>query len=63
MIDKIKKFFEETRLEFRHVNWPSRNEAARLTMVVVILSLCLALFLGAFDYFFSYLVKIFVVKT
>ncbi|MBI4086171.1 MAG: preprotein translocase subunit SecE [Candidatus Liptonbacteria bacterium] len=63
MIDKIKKFFEETRLEFRHVNWPSRNEAARLTMVVVILSLCLAAFLGAFDYLFTYLLRIFVVKT
>ncbi len=63
MFGKIRKFFEETRLEFRHVNWPSRNEAARLTMVVVILSLCLAAFLGAFDYLFTYLLKIFVVRT
>ena len=59
MIGKIKKFFEETRLEFRHVNWPTRQEAARLTMVVMVLSLCLALFLGAFDYLFSYLLRMF----
>ena len=63
MIEKIRKFFEETRLEFRHVNWPTRSEAARLTMVVVALSLCLAAFLGAFDYLFAYLLRIFVVRT
>lgn len=63
MTGKIRKFFEETRLEFRHVNWPTRQEATRLTAFVVILSLCLAAFLGAFDYLFTFLLRIFVVKT
>lgn len=62
MFAKIKKFFEEARVELRHVNWPTRQEAARLTGIVIVLSLLLAVFLGAFDYIFSYLVRIFIVK-
>ena len=62
-MDRIKRFFEEARTEFRHVNWPTRQEAARLTGVVVFLSLGLALFLGAFDYLFTYLLKTFILKS
>ncbi|MEK7193370.1 MAG: preprotein translocase subunit SecE [Patescibacteria group bacterium] len=52
MIKKIKNFLEEARQEWRHVNWPTRQEAMYLTAVVVGLSLILAVFLGAFDYIF-----------
>jgi len=62
MFARIKKFFEEARQEFRHVNWPTRQEAARLTAIVIGLSLGLALFLGLFDYIFTNLVKAFVLK-
>jgi len=62
MFARIKKFFEEARVEFRHVNWPTRNEAIRLTAIVIGLSLGLALFLGLFDYLFTNLVKAFVLK-
>ncbi|MEK7110244.1 MAG: preprotein translocase subunit SecE [Patescibacteria group bacterium] len=63
MIKKIKTFFEEARTEFRHVNWPTRAEAARLTLVVIGLSLGIALFLGVFDYLFTYALKAFVLKS
>jgi preprotein translocase subunit SecE len=53
MFGRVKTFFEEARVEFRHVNWPTRTEAARLTGVVIGLSLALAVFLGAFDYLFT----------
>jgi preprotein translocase subunit SecE len=60
MFSKIKKFFSEARTEFRHVNWPTRKEATRLTLVVIGLAVGLALFLGAFDSLFSYLLKNFI---
>ena len=67
MFEKIRQFFEEAQAEFRHVNWPTRNEAIRLTLVVVVLSLILAFFLGVFDYSFvaglNYLIKTFVVGS
>jgi len=62
MFEKIKKFFGEARQELRHVNWPTRKEAIRLTAVVVILSVGIAVFLGAFDYLFSFALKTFVLK-
>ncbi len=60
MFDRIKHFFAESRTELRHVNWPTRREAIRLTAIVIGISLGLAVFLGAFDYLFSYLLKSFI---
>jgi preprotein translocase subunit SecE len=57
MFGSIKKFFLEARQELRHVNWPTRKEATRLTAIVIGIALGLALFLGAFDYVFSFLMK------
>jgi preprotein translocase subunit SecE len=62
MFARIKKFFEEARQELHHVNWPTRQEAVRLTAIVIGLSLGLALFLGLFDYVFTGLVKSFVLR-
>jgi preprotein translocase subunit SecE len=62
MLGKIKKFFEESRTEFRHVNWPTREEGIHLTIVVIALSISLALFLGFFDYIFTYIMRTFIVK-
>ena len=63
MIPKIRKFLDEARTELRHINWPTREEAIRLTGIVIILSLALAVFLGAADYLFSYLLRVFVVEV
>lgn len=57
MTARIRKFFEETRTEFRHLNWPTRGEAMRLTGIVVLLSLALAAFLGAFDSLFTFAIQ------
>ncbi len=62
MFGKIKKFFEESRTELRHVNWPTRDEAMRLTAIVIGLSLALSLFLGLFDYLFTGIIKSFVLR-
>ncbi len=60
MFERIKRFFEEAQQEFRHVNWPTRAEAIRLTSVVIAISLGLALSLGLFDYIFTELLRYFV---
>lgn len=62
MISRIKQFFSEARVELRHVNWPTREEAVRLTLIVIGMSVVLAAFLGAFDYFFTYLIKNFILQ-
>ena len=62
MFGKIKLFFEEARSEFRHVNWPTRAEGMRLTGIVIFISFLLAAFLGAFDYLFTSLIKLFLLR-
>lgn len=62
MFHKIKKFVRESREELSHVNWPARQEAIRLTTIVVGLSVGLAAFLGVFDYSFTTLVRVFIVR-
>ena len=62
MFDRIKQFLAESRNELRHVNWPTRAEAIRLTGIVITISLMLAVFLGACDYIFTYIIKNFIVK-
>jgi len=61
MFAKIKNFFAESRQELRHVNWPTRQEAVRLTSVVIGIALGLALFLGFFDFVFTNAIKSFIV--
>jgi preprotein translocase subunit SecE len=57
MIQRIKKFFTESWTELRHVNWPTRQEAIRLTGIVIGMSIGLAIFLGVFDYLFTTILK------
>ncbi|MDP2624893.1 MAG: preprotein translocase subunit SecE, partial [Candidatus Peregrinibacteria bacterium] len=40
--------------ELRKVTWPTKEQAIRLTIVVLIFSLIVALALGVLDYGFSY---------
>jgi len=60
MFARIKRFFLESRQELRHVNWPTRDEAIRLTSIVIGISLGLALFLGFFDYLFTNAIKLYI---
>lgn len=52
MFERLKLFLQESRRELDRVNWPTRDETIRLTTVVIAISLSIAVFLGAFDYFF-----------
>jgi len=61
MWNRIKNFFEESRQEIRHVNWPTRAEAIRLTTIVIVIALGMALFLGFFDWLFTNIIKNFIV--
>lgn len=50
---KIVEYLKETRSELKHVSWPTRNQAIAFTIVVIILSLAVAFFLGFFDFIFT----------
>ena len=48
-LGRVQQFFREVAAEFRRVNWPSRAEVARSTLVVLAVVVILALYLGAVD--------------
>ena len=56
-MQSIKRFFVESWTELRHVNWPTRAEAIRLTSIVIGMSVGIAVFLGVFDYLFTTALK------
>ncbi|MBU6415476.1 preprotein translocase subunit SecE, partial [Patescibacteria group bacterium] len=45
------------RAELRKVVWPTREEAIRYTIIVIAISVGVALFLGAFDYIFHFILN------
>jgi len=53
MFEKIKQYFKEVRVEMAKVKWPTKNETVNYTMVVIGVSVAVAAFLGAMDYFFG----------
>lgn len=53
----ILTFLREAKVELARVNWPSQKEVIRYTLLVVVISLSVALFLGALDFLFSFLVE------
>ena len=53
MISKVKLFLQESQQEFKKVNWPTTRETARLTAIVIGMSLGASVFLGLLDFIFS----------
>jgi preprotein translocase subunit SecE len=52
-MSKIGEYLKDTRTELKHVTWPKRNQIVAYTLIVVVLSIIIAYFLGIFDFIFS----------
>jgi len=50
---KLVAFLKEVQIEVKKVNWPTRNEVVRFTLIILGTSLIVAAFLGAFDFLFQ----------
>ena len=61
-MDKITQFFKEARTELEKVNWPSKEQTINYTLVVIVISLATAAFLGVLDWVFETLLKTFILK-
>jgi len=58
MFGGIGNFLRETKQELNKVTWPSRTELWQSTLVVIVTTLMLALFIGVVDFFLSGIVRI-----
>jgi len=48
-VARVREFAQEVLAEFRKVTWPSRQELVNSTVVVVVVTVVLAFFLGGVD--------------
>lgn len=55
-------FLKEVRTELSKVIWPTRNQAVKLTAIVIGVSIVVAIFIGALDFLFTKLMEIFVAR-
>lgn len=47
------QYLKDTQGELRHVAWPTRVQTIVYTVIVILLSLFIAVYLGLFDYIFT----------
>ncbi len=46
-------YLKDTRSEMKHVSWPTKQQAVAFTLVVILISVGVAAFLGFFDFLFT----------
>lgn len=56
---QTREFLSETRFELRKVVWPTRQEAVRMTWVVVIAVVIIALIMSGYDAVIKWLLRLF----
>ncbi len=52
-MSKINNYFKETKAELKHVVWPGKRLTVLYTIMVLVISILIAYFLGVFDFIFS----------
>ncbi len=58
---QIIDYIRESKAEFAHISWPTRHQALGFTVLVVVLSILTAVYLGLFDTLLTTLMKKFII--
>lgn len=56
-VERIAAYLREVWIELKRVDWPTRTELVRMSVVVLVVLVVLAIYLGIFDYIYTVLVK------
>jgi preprotein translocase subunit SecE len=52
-MSNLSNYFKATLAEMKQVSWPTQRQAFLYTLLVILISVLVSLFLGAFDFIFS----------
>ena len=52
-MNKLISYIKDVRGELKHVSWPTKKQSIWFTVIVIVVSLLTAAFLGFFDFIFS----------
>jgi preprotein translocase subunit SecE len=61
-MNKVSKYISESITEMKKVTWPSKKETYQYTVLVIVISLSVALFLWLLDQFFDFSLQIFIIS-
>ncbi|OGM96242.1 MAG: preprotein translocase subunit SecE [Candidatus Yanofskybacteria bacterium RIFCSPHIGHO2_02_FULL_38_22b] len=59
---KVVDFIKDVKIELSKVNWPTKDQMVKYTLVVLSLSFAIAIFLGAWDWVLQLILNKFVIK-
>lgn len=62
IIEKIIAYLKEVQVEMKKVNWPTRDQTIRYTLIVIGLSVAVAIYLGSLDFIFTTLLNMFLIR-
>lgn len=52
-MNRLTNYLQETKAEMKHVKWPTQTQTFIYTGLIILISILVAMFLGAFDYVFT----------
>jgi preprotein translocase subunit SecE len=58
LIERLKTFLAETRVELRKVTWPTREELKESTKVVIVSTFLVTIFVGIVDQILSRIIRL-----
>ncbi|HHW10535.1 MAG TPA: preprotein translocase subunit SecE [Firmicutes bacterium] len=58
LFDRLKRFWRDARAELRKVSWPNRKELTTYTIVVLVVTAIVSLFIGVVDLIFSEILRL-----
>jgi len=61
-MEKIINYFKAAMVEIKKVTWPTKKETLQYTVLVILISLGVAAFLGGLDYLFNQAIQKLLVK-
>jgi preprotein translocase subunit SecE len=59
IIDRIRQFLRESKVELKKVTWPTPKEALASTSVVLAVVIIIAIFLGLVDFGLTKVIRVF----
>lgn len=59
---KVFNFINEVKIELSKVTWPTREEAVKLTLIVLIVSAIIGAYVGGLDFLFTKVLAIVIIR-
>jgi len=60
MATKLIQYLKDTKGELKHVSWPTQKQTIIYTILVIVISILISLYLGFFDFVFTGLLDAFI---